>query len=275
MEIKQDNTRNPVIFSVLSLLVLSLIITPSIISVNAQDNNVSNSNSSSNSQSISISNDSINPGNLVSSNGTLTLSHNSIPLHKENVVYYNETSGYLVYPENTTAQEGGANESLDKLNELAESIQNRETRFAGQKVPPVNLSIGRIKGEILHFILDVNGVELREVEGMICKLTGPDGHGGIRNPRFPWGAELEIAISRLVSTVKSDGQLRRNGKISYTETHQSRIDQVQRNLEVFGDIYLHCLDRGGKYELSFPAVLGQALMHLGMRTGLCRLLYLD
>jgi carboxymethylenebutenolidase len=113
MEIKHYNTRDPVIFSVLSLLVLSLIIAPSIISVNAQDNNISNS-SSKTSQSISISNDSINPGNFVSSNGTLTLSNNSIPLHKENVVYYNETSGYLVYPENISAQEGG-NESATKL----------------------------------------------------------------------------------------------------------------------------------------------------------------
>jgi carboxymethylenebutenolidase len=52
---------------------------------------------------------------LVFSNGTLTLSNNSIPVHKENVVYYNETSGYLVYPENTTAQEKGSNETSSKL----------------------------------------------------------------------------------------------------------------------------------------------------------------
>lgn len=37
--------------------------------------------------------------NIVQPNGTITLSNISIPLHKENVTYYKNTSGYLVYPE--------------------------------------------------------------------------------------------------------------------------------------------------------------------------------
>jgi carboxymethylenebutenolidase len=54
----------------------------------------------------------------VSSNGTLTLSNSSIPLHKENPNYYKDTSGYLVYPENISTQGGGGgghNESTSKL----------------------------------------------------------------------------------------------------------------------------------------------------------------
>ena len=108
MEIKQNKTKKA-IFSVLSLLILSLIIAPGINSVDAQ-NNTSNSTN----QSITVSNDTTNSSNLVSSNGTLSLSNNSVvPLHKENVVYYNDTSGYLVYPESTPAQ--GDNESASKL----------------------------------------------------------------------------------------------------------------------------------------------------------------
>lgn len=99
---KKTNSR----FSILTLLILSLIIAPGINIVNAQDNISSN-------QSITISNDSTTSDNFVSSNGTLSLSNNSIPLHKENVVYYDDTSGYLVYPEITSAQ--GGNESASKL----------------------------------------------------------------------------------------------------------------------------------------------------------------
>ena len=107
MHLKQNKTRNP-IFSILSLLILSLIIATAINSANAQDNSSTSTN-----QSIAISNDSTNSSNLVSSNGTLSLSNNSIPLHKENLVYYNDTSGYLVYPKSSSPL--GANDSASKL----------------------------------------------------------------------------------------------------------------------------------------------------------------
>jgi carboxymethylenebutenolidase len=73
-----------------------------------------NSNSSSN-QTITISDNAAYSGDVVSSNGTLTLSNSSVPLHKENVNYYNNTSGYLVYPEDISTQGGGQNESTSKL----------------------------------------------------------------------------------------------------------------------------------------------------------------
>lgn len=102
----QQNKKTDSRFSILTLLILSLIIAPGINIVSAQDNSSSN-------QSITISNDRTTSGNFVSSNGTLSLSNNTIPPHKENVVYYNDTSGYLVYPEITSTQ--GGNESASKL----------------------------------------------------------------------------------------------------------------------------------------------------------------
>jgi carboxymethylenebutenolidase len=107
MEIKQNKTTSA-FFSFLSLLILSTIIAPGINSVDAQDNTSNSTN-----QSTIISNDSTNSSNFVSPNGTLSLSNNSVPLHKENVIYYNDTSGYLVYPESASSQ--GANESASKL----------------------------------------------------------------------------------------------------------------------------------------------------------------
>ncbi|HYG00566.1 MAG TPA: dienelactone hydrolase family protein [Candidatus Saccharimonadales bacterium] len=94
----------------LSIVFLSAIVLPTINFVDAQ--NSSSSISSGSNQLITIPNNDSNSTNLVSSNGTITLSNNSIPLHKENVVYYKNTSGYLAYPENTSAQ---GNETGSKL----------------------------------------------------------------------------------------------------------------------------------------------------------------
>ena len=99
-------------FSILCLLISAIIFVPGINIASAQ----TNSNSSSN-QTITISDDFASSDDLVSSNGTLTLSNRSVLLHKENPNYYKDTSGYLVYPENISTQGGGGgdNESTSKL----------------------------------------------------------------------------------------------------------------------------------------------------------------
>jgi len=88
---------------------MTVIFVPGINFAGAQTNDTSDSTN----QTITVSDDNTNSDNLVSSNGTLSLSYNSVPLHKENVVYYKDTSGYLVFSENTSVQ--GGNESTAKL----------------------------------------------------------------------------------------------------------------------------------------------------------------
>lgn len=113
---KQPNITNYSRFSILCLLLSAIIFVPGINFASAQtNNNSSSSGSSSGSQTITISDDAANSDDLVSSNGTLTLSNSSVTLHKENTIYYKDTSGYLVYPENTSTQEGGGDESTSKL----------------------------------------------------------------------------------------------------------------------------------------------------------------
>lgn len=112
MQSKKNKTSGP-IFSILSLLILSMIIAPNLPGVYAQ-NNTNGSSSSNNDQFVTSSSNNTESDNFVSSNGTLTLSNNTIGLHSEDVVYFNNTSGYLVYPENTAAEEEG-NASDSKL----------------------------------------------------------------------------------------------------------------------------------------------------------------
>lgn len=110
MQSKKNNTSGP-IFSILTVLLLSMIIAPNLPGVYAQNNTNTSSN---NDQFVASSNNNTESDNFVSSNGTLTLSNNTIGLHNEDVVYFNNTNGYLVYPENTAAEEGG-NASDSKL----------------------------------------------------------------------------------------------------------------------------------------------------------------
>lgn len=105
---------NNIRYSILTLLVLTVVFVSGINFASAQTHS-SNNSSSSNNQSIAISEDFANPENIVSSNGTVSLSNNSIPLHKESVIYYKDTSGYLVYPESTLRQGGESNESTTEL----------------------------------------------------------------------------------------------------------------------------------------------------------------
>lgn len=100
-------------FSILSLLILTVILVPGNNIASAQTNGSSSISNSTNQTAI-VSVENANSGELVSSNGTLSLSNNSIPLHKENVIYYKNNSGYLVLPENTSMQEGD-NETTSKL----------------------------------------------------------------------------------------------------------------------------------------------------------------
>jgi carboxymethylenebutenolidase len=65
---------------------------------------------------IKINNDSDNDTsaqeNIVQPNGTITLSNISTPLHRDNVIYYENTSGYLVYPEVNSSQENNSRQKL-------------------------------------------------------------------------------------------------------------------------------------------------------------------
>ena len=127
----------------------------------------------------------------------------------------------------------------------------------------------RIKGELLFTLNLLMGKTLRDLEGKISRLTKRSGKGGIRNPKFPEGEQLAIALSRFVATVLADGHLKQNGTVEFHEPELSRIGRVEMNLRNFGDIKLNpkFIPKDNVYVCFFPTPLGLILMKLGVSSG--------
>ncbi|NHI83568.1 MAG: hypothetical protein EAX81_04640 [Candidatus Thorarchaeota archaeon] len=133
----------------------------------------------------------------------------------------------------------------------------------------VNPRLNRIRGDHVHFFNNLSGKTLSELEGEISKITKKGGRGGIRNPRFPEGEELEIALARLTAVAVSDCHLKANGTLEYAEGEISRIRIVERDLQVFGDIRMNpkLKERENFYEVFLPSPFGIVLLHLGIPSG--------
>ena len=127
----------------------------------------------------------------------------------------------------------------------------------------------RIYGKLLHLFNELSGMTLANLEGKISKITGPDGHGGIANPKFPRGKRLIVALARLAATVLSDGSIESNGVVKYGESEIDRINKVMQTLRLFGDINPEpkYVDGQGHYILHFPAVIGKLMMFYGLVSG--------
>ncbi|MFQ5834147.1 MAG: hypothetical protein ACE5H4_15695 [Candidatus Thorarchaeota archaeon] len=137
------------------------------------------------------------------------------------------------------------------------------------KGPHIQKQYLRVKGEYLYVLNGLSGKSLADLEGQISKLTKRSGKGGIKNPKFPTGIKLEIALARLIATAVSDCHLKPNGTLEYFEPEISRIRLVEENLRVFGDINLNpkLVKRDNVYVSYFPAPIGMMLQHWGMPPG--------
>ena len=75
--------------------------------------------------------------------------------------------------------------SMKHLNELILQLRDNDSRT--KAIRSTQLSV---RGYDLKLCLDVIGFELNDIEGEISKLTGINGQGAIKNPKFPNGAKL-------------------------------------------------------------------------------------
>ncbi|MHA1577186.1 MAG: hypothetical protein ACTSU3_07480 [Candidatus Thorarchaeota archaeon] len=145
--------------------------------------------------------------------------------------------------------------SMKHLNELILQLRDNDSRT--KAIRSTQLSV---RGYDLKLCLDVIGFELNDIEGEISKLTGINGQGAIKNPKFPNGAKLSELRVRLGAIINSDCHIRKDGMITYYESSSERIDIVETLVNGFGDITLHRGKRGGRYEVCFPRSIGRAFL---------------
>ncbi|MGY5864722.1 MAG: hypothetical protein RTV41_08960 [Candidatus Thorarchaeota archaeon] len=157
---------------------------------------------------------------------------------------------------------------IPRLNELLKDLQSRRTMFAGNEASPVNTKAGRIKGESLRFIMGLNGETVEDLKGKISKITGVNGQGGIFEPKFPDENRLLEILTRLYSTMVSDGHIKESGKGDYFDPELSRIQRVIDNLDELGQIKSKIVEKSeGLHRLYIPSVISSLLVGLGFPVG--------
>ena len=155
-------------------------------------------------------------------------------------------------------RKGGVYSTIEHLNDL---LPQMTSKFSDRSF--INKRYNRVRGDSLSLLVDLSGRVLADFEGRISKITGHNGQGGIRNPKFPDGEDLRILVARIIAIVVSDCHLRPNGAIEYFEPEIERIRIVERILKEFGDIELKpvYIERDNVYTSCFPSPIGKALQY--------------
>lgn len=150
-------------------------------------------------------------------------------------------------------------ESKNHINKLMDQILRKTDNETLKKSR--HLKENRIQGESLKFLMDSLGMETQFLEKKVAKITGIKGQGGLENPKFPTGEELQTLRARIVGTVVSDCQVRGSKGLIYSESSDERIDRFQDTLRNFGDIQLkrNFREDRGTYEIYINSAMSEAV----------------
>jgi hypothetical protein len=132
-----------------------------------------------------------------------------------------------------------------------------------------DLNETRIYGESLKLFLDICGKETGFLKDKVTKITGIKGQGGLKNPQFPTGEELEVLRVRIIGTVVSDCQVRGSKGLVYFESSEDRIDRFQKTLSHFGDIVLkrNFRKEKGVDDIYINSAISEAVIFWGIPEG--------
>ncbi|MFX1604693.1 MAG: hypothetical protein ACFFDD_02185 [Promethearchaeota archaeon] len=159
-------------------------------------------------------------------------------------------------------------EKLRNINDLTDQIVHKGPSTGHIKIKDDK---SRLVGEALHFQRDVMGNRTKEYEGLVNRVTGINGHGGITNPKFPEEQTLESLRARLIATSLSDCHIRKeDGIVEYYEENIRRIEQViNQTLSQFGDFtnIPEYNKEDNVYRLKIQSPYGRALMEWGVPAG--------
>ncbi|MHA1769740.1 MAG: hypothetical protein ACTSV3_07840, partial [Candidatus Thorarchaeota archaeon] len=156
--------------------------------------------------------------------------------------------------------------TLEEVRRVSSEIFNTKTPVIRHNTRRNKL---RIQGKQLALILQLAGMTPSDLEGKIEKITGSNGLGGIKNPRFPAGEKLLELIARLQAIIVTDGHLKPNGVVEYYEPEIERHKLVEKILREFGEIELSPVwkKRDNYYYSCFPSPIGNASAFWGLKSG--------
>ena len=220
----KSNIKKPTIrYEILILLVISVSLLGWINYANAQTSTANQSNTQSNNTSIS--------SDLVSPNGTLSLSNNTFPLQREEVNYYDNVSGYLVFPENNSTTDSSTDHTklpaVVMIHEwwgLNDNIKNMadETAKEGYVVLAVDLYNGQVATspdqamKLVNLARENQNESLSNLKAAVSYLKTLDNVNASKIAAFGWcfggGQALQLALnsnidSPLAATILYYGNL--------------------------------------------------------------------
>ncbi|MGY5858737.1 MAG: hypothetical protein RTU63_05165 [Candidatus Thorarchaeota archaeon] len=179
-------------------------------------------------------------------------------------VYFNKMQDL-----NRIFEEAASQLELKSMVEAVHHIYELSKQFTEIKRELITKDNPRIPGSSLNLLCDIAGISTNQLEGRIEKISGANGHGGIENPRFPVGDELEVLKARLIGIAVSDCHIPQTGSLHLTEGSLDRINRVKKILDNFGSTYTKgsLRKRKGDYELYIASPLARALNHWGIPSG--------
>jgi carboxymethylenebutenolidase len=220
----KSNIKKPTIrYEILILLVISVSLLGWINYANAQASTANQSNTQSNNTSIS--------SDLVSPNGTLSLSNNTFPLQREEVNYYDNVSGYLVFPENNSTTDSSTDHTklpaVVMIHEwwgLNDNIKNMADELAkeGYVVLAVDLYNGQVATspdqamKLVNLARENQNESLSNLKAAVSYLKTLDNVNASKIAAFGWcfggGQALQLALnsnidSPLAATILYYGNL--------------------------------------------------------------------
>jgi len=166
-------------------------------------------------------------------------------------------------------KEAASHLELDSMDTAVHHIYQLSKQFTQINRELITKDNPRIPGSSLHLMCDIAGISIDQLEGRIVKISGANGHGGIKNPRFPTDDNLEVLKARLIGIAVSDCHIPKVGSLHLTEGSLGRINRVKKILDNFGSTYSSgsVRKRKGDYEFYIASPLARALNHWGIPSG--------
>ncbi len=193
-----------------------------------------------------------------------TQSNNLLRAYADLYFYFNNENDLTRLVEDATSQleVGPMISGIPHLSKLSKQLTGLDTRYISEDTH-------RVLGVSLHLLCDIVGLSINQLEGKFAKISGANGQGGIRNPKFPSSDSLEVLKARIIGIAVSDCHIPITGSLKLTEGSFDRINRIKKIIDNFGVAYSNesMRKRIGNYEFYIASPLTHALNYWGIPSG--------